>query len=300
MEPWTMYFDGAARRSGARAGIVLISHEKHMLPYSFALAKLCSNNVAEYQALIIGLQMALEIGVSFIEIYGDSRLIINQLSLQYDVRHEDLKSYFVYARQLMERFESVMLEHVPKTENKRVDTLANLVTALMMPDDVTLNIPLFQRWIIFLILSECQDANVTTPHLIDEEDWRQPIIEYLEHGMLPNDSRHKTEVQIRAAHFIYYKGTLYCRSLEGLFLRCLGKEESIKALKEVRAGVCGAHQSGLKLQFQLRRMSYYWPKMVQDSMDNAKKCEACQYHVNFIHQPLESLHSTVASWSFEA
>ncbi|KAA0048244.1 uncharacterized protein E5676_scaffold265G001570 [Cucumis melo var. makuwa] len=113
MEPWTMYFDGAVRRSGARVGIILISLEKHMLSYSFALAKLCSNNVAKYQALLSGFQMALEIRVSFIKIYGDSKLIINQLSLKYDVKHEDLKPYFSYARQLMERFDSVMLEHVP-------------------------------------------------------------------------------------------------------------------------------------------------------------------------------------------
>ncbi|TYK24161.1 RNase H family protein [Cucumis melo var. makuwa] len=249
VEPWTMYFDGTTRRSGAGAGIVLISPEKHMLPYSFALAELCSNNVAEYQALIIGLQMALEIGVSFIEIYGDSKLIINQLSLQYDVKHEDLKPYFTYSRQLMERFDSVMLEHVPRTGNKRADALANLATALMMSDN---------------------EANVTTSHLIGEEDWRQPIIEYLEHGKLQKDSRHKT------------------------------KEESIKALEEAHAGVCGVHQSGPKLQFQLRRIGYYWPKMVQDSMDYAKKCEACQYHANFIHQPPEPLHPTVASWPFEA
>ncbi|KAA0032749.1 uncharacterized protein E6C27_scaffold853G00920 [Cucumis melo var. makuwa] len=241
--------DLRTRRSGARAGIVLISSEKHMLPYSFVLAELCSNNVAEYQALIIGLQMALEIGVSFIEIYGDSKLIINQLSLQYDVKHEDLKPYFAYARQLMERFDSVMLEHVPRTENKRADALANSATALMMSNN---------------------EANVTTSHLIDEEDWRQPIIEYLEHEKLPKDSRHKN------------------------------KEESIKALEEAHAGVYGAHQSEPKLQFQLRRMGYYWPKMVQDSMDYAKKCEDCQYHANFIHQPLEPLHPTVASWPFEA
>ncbi|KAL0539418.1 hypothetical protein IC582_023630 [Cucumis melo] len=255
VEPWTMYFDGAARRSGAGAGIVLISPEKHMLPYSFALAELCSNNVAEYQALIIGLQMTLEIEVSFIEIYGDSKLIINQLSLQYDVKHEDLKPYFTYARQLMERFDSVMLEHVPRTENKRADALANLATALMMPDNVALNIPLCQQWIMPPLLPECQEANLTTSHLINEEDWRQPIIEYLKHGKLSKDSRHKTEVRRRAAHFIYYKGTLYRRSLEGLFLRCLGKEESIKALEEAHEGVCGAHQSGPKLQFQLRRMA---------------------------------------------
>ena len=78
--------------------------------------------------------------------------------------------------------------------------------------------------------------------MIDEEDWRQPIIEYLEHEKLPKDSRHKNKVRRRAAHFIDYKGTLYRHSLEGLFLRCLGKEESIKALKEVHAGVCGVHQ----------------------------------------------------------
>ncbi|KAA0034033.1 uncharacterized protein E6C27_scaffold65G00170 [Cucumis melo var. makuwa] len=82
------------------------------------------------------------------------------------------------------------------------------------------------------ILFKCQEANVTTSYLIDEEDWRQLIIDYLEHGILPKDSRHKTEVRRRASHFIYYKGTLYRRSLEGLFLRCLGKEESIKALKK--------------------------------------------------------------------
>ncbi|TYK19174.1 gypsy-like retrotransposase [Cucumis melo var. makuwa] len=84
-------------RSGARTDIILISPEKHMLPYNFVLTELCSNNVIEYQALIIGLQMALKIGVSFIEVYGDSKLIINKLSLQYDVKHEDLKPYFAYA-----------------------------------------------------------------------------------------------------------------------------------------------------------------------------------------------------------
>ncbi|TYK00337.1 uncharacterized protein E5676_scaffold451G001590 [Cucumis melo var. makuwa] len=143
---------------------------EHMLPYNFALAKLCSNNVAEYQALIIDLQITLEIEVSFIEIYGDSKLIINQLSLQYDVKHEYLKLYFAYARKLMERFDSVMLEHVPRTENKSTDALANLATALTMSNDVALNIPLCQRWIMPPILSECQEANVTISHLIDEED----------------------------------------------------------------------------------------------------------------------------------
>ncbi|TYK22842.1 protein NYNRIN-like [Cucumis melo var. makuwa] len=84
----------------------------------------------------------------------------------------------------IDKFNNVMLEHVPRTENKRADAMTNLATTLTMSDDVALNIPLFQRWIMPPNVSESQEANVTISHLIDEEDWRQPIIEYLEHGKL--------------------------------------------------------------------------------------------------------------------
>ena len=114
MEPWTMYFDGAARRSGASVGAVFISLERHMLPYSFTLSELCSNNVAEYWVFIIGLQIALEIGITYIEVYGDSKPIINQLSRWYDVKHEDLKPYFIFAKRLMDKFEDIILEHIPR------------------------------------------------------------------------------------------------------------------------------------------------------------------------------------------
>jgi len=48
LPPWGMYFHGAARRDGAGAGMVFVSPKKHILPYSFVLTQLCSNNVAEY------------------------------------------------------------------------------------------------------------------------------------------------------------------------------------------------------------------------------------------------------------
>ncbi|KAJ6802718.1 uncharacterized protein M6B38_191790 [Iris pallida] len=47
-------------------------------------------------------------------------------------------------------------------------------------------------------------------------------------------------------------------------------------------------------------MGYYWPIMVADAIDYARKCKACQVHADFIHQPSEFLHLTVASWPFEA
>src|ERR1051325_7171986 len=116
-----MYFDGAARRKGAGVGIIFVSPERHILPYSFTLNELCSNNVAEYQALIIGLQMALDLGILYLEAYGDLKLVINQMNGQYEVKHEDLKPYYIYARHLINKFEGVLLEHIPRAENKRAD-----------------------------------------------------------------------------------------------------------------------------------------------------------------------------------
>jgi len=66
-------------------------------------------------------------------------------------------------------------------------------------------------------------------------------------------------------------------------------------LKEAHDGICGAHQSGLKLKDRLHILGYYWPTMIADAIKYAKKCKACQIHTDFIHQPLEILHLNVTS-----
>ncbi|KAL0346471.1 UNVERIFIED_CONTAM: hypothetical protein Scaly_1663100, partial [Sesamum calycinum] len=85
-----MLFDGVARSDGAGAGVVFVSAEKQILTYSIVLSELCSNNITDYQALIIDLQMALEMGIMEMEVYGDSKLIINQLLDIYEVKKDDL------------------------------------------------------------------------------------------------------------------------------------------------------------------------------------------------------------------
>ena len=73
---------------------------------------------------------------------------------------------------------------------------------------------------------EEEQVNIISVCLVEKEDWRQVIIKYLQHGRLPDDKHHKTEVRRRAAQFIYYKDTLFRHSFDGLFLRCLGEEEA--------------------------------------------------------------------------
>ena len=77
----------------SRSGVVFISPENHVLSRAFSLAEPCSNNVAEYNALLIGLQLAQQMGVQYLEAYNDSKLIINQVKDEYEVRHKDLIPY---------------------------------------------------------------------------------------------------------------------------------------------------------------------------------------------------------------
>ena len=72
---------------------MLVSPEKHIFPYSFALTKLCSNNVVEYQTLILGLQMATEMEIKDLDVYGDSQLVINQLLEEFEVKKNNLILY---------------------------------------------------------------------------------------------------------------------------------------------------------------------------------------------------------------
>ncbi|XP_075107132.1 uncharacterized protein LOC142180104 [Nicotiana tabacum] len=116
-----MFFDISSRRNGAGVGVVLISPEIQVLPFSFVLGETCSNNAAEYQALIIDLKMALDMKILQLEIYDDSKLIINQLLGSYKVKKEDLLPYHQYASCLLEKFDQVFLNHIPIEENRRDD-----------------------------------------------------------------------------------------------------------------------------------------------------------------------------------
>ena len=123
------------------------------------------------------------------------------------------------ATRLVEEFDGISLEHIPRSENKIADALANLATTLALSEEERVNMPVCNRWTLTFIEEYICETNAISVSVVEDEDWRQPLIDYLEHGKLPNDSRHMTEVRQRAPRLIYYKDTLYQRSFDGLFLR---------------------------------------------------------------------------------
>jgi hypothetical protein len=90
---WTMQFDGAWSRFGSGVGVVLITPSGMVFPYSFHLEFDCTNNMAEYEALLLGLQRARKMGIKQLKVEGDSKLIVNQVKKQCEARNPRLKRY---------------------------------------------------------------------------------------------------------------------------------------------------------------------------------------------------------------
>jgi len=143
-----MYFDGATRYDGTRAGVVFVSLEKHVLSCSFVLTQSCSNNIAEYQVLILGLQMAIEMRIKDLNIYVNSSLVIKKLLKEYEIKKYDLVSYHKYALQLLDNLETIELRHVPRGANKMVNTLPNLIATVASRAEESMNVPICNRWVI--------------------------------------------------------------------------------------------------------------------------------------------------------
>jgi len=122
--PWTLFFDGSTCDRGAGIGIVLISPRGKKYEFSLPIVATSTNNQAEYQALVKGLELLKEVHADAVEIFGDSMLVINQLVGIYECRSEVLITYYEKCIQLLKEFKDFRLEHIPRLHNEEANRLA--------------------------------------------------------------------------------------------------------------------------------------------------------------------------------
>jgi ribonuclease HI/probable phosphoglycerate mutase len=126
-EHLNLFTDGACRGNPGRAGagIVLTNRNGEVIIASCRYLGLCTNNIAEYKALIIGLEEALKRRCKRINIYLDSELLVKQINGAYRVKNENLKMLMKEIRGLLYFFENYSVEHIPRNKNTTADRLAN-------------------------------------------------------------------------------------------------------------------------------------------------------------------------------
>ena len=127
---YTIYTDGGARGNPgpAGAGAVIFDTNMRKVAEASSFLGVQTNNWAEYEAVILGLSTLLEkIGQekTSVHVRLDSQLIERQLIGEYRVKDEALYLQYLKVQKLMQQFESVTFEHVPREKNKEADALAN-------------------------------------------------------------------------------------------------------------------------------------------------------------------------------
>ncbi len=127
---YVLYTDGASRGNPGRAAIGAALYRVtdeglHRVAEVSRDIGITTNNVAEYRAVIEGLEAATRFHPDVLVLRADSQLLIRQLEGAYRVKSPNLKPLYRQVRELIDRFPEVRLEHVPRAENEVADALAN-------------------------------------------------------------------------------------------------------------------------------------------------------------------------------
>ncbi|XP_040364410.1 uncharacterized protein LOC121049974 [Rosa chinensis] len=276
LQPWVLFFDGSRTDALAGAGIVLENPAGDRFSYSFQFTFQCTNNQAEYEALIIGLEVLLEMGVRDVQIRGDSQLVINQLLEKYRCTSWLLIPYLSRAIELLDQFTDVGMEHIPRERNFAANELAQLATGISLKYGVRERILKVERRTLpsWLARPDPPDEPVVAVLEPIDVDWRIPLVEYLKRP----DSSADRKIRFLALNYFLRGDELRRRGEDGIDFRCVYGREAKRLMREVHTGICGSHQAGPKMRWLLRRHGYYWPSILKDCIAFAKGCADCQAH----------------------
>ncbi len=124
-----MMSDGGSRGNPgiAGAGAVLYGEDKTEIDRDGVFCGIQTNNFAEYEGMICGLNVALKNNITDLEVYMDSKLIVEQMNGNWKVKNANIKPLFERAKNIVEQFNKISYHHVRREKNTVADSIANEV-----------------------------------------------------------------------------------------------------------------------------------------------------------------------------
>jgi ribonuclease HI len=269
-EAWTVFCDGSWGTFGAGASAVLVAPSKVKTCYAARLDFSCTNNVAEYEALLLGLRKLKAMGIRRAILKIDSQVISGHVDKSSKARDPKLEKYLDTVRMLEASFEDFSVKNIPRGENEHADLLAkSAAQGLPLPSKVffeTIKAPSV----------ELMERAVLTISPIHSEDWRTEIISFLQGNCLSDDEVYNKRMEARTRPYVMKEGELYKHGVCSPLLKCLSRTKGIELMKEIHAGLCGSHIGSGPLLGKVFRQGFYWPKAASDAADLVQKCKNCQ------------------------
>jgi ribonuclease HI len=279
-EAWTIFCDGSWGTFGTGADVVLVAPSKVRTCYAIKLDFSCTNNIAENEALLLGLRKLKAMGIRRAILKTDSQVISGHVDKSSKARDLKLEKYLHGVRRLEASFERFSVKNIPRGENEHADLLAkSAAQGLPLPSEVffeTIKAPSI----------ELMERAVLTISPVHSEDWRTKIISFLQGNCLSDDEAYNKRMEARTRPYVIIEGELYKHGVCSPLLKCLSRNEGQELMKEIHAGLCEAHIGSRPLLGKVFRKGFYWPKAASDAADLVQKCENCQKCARDQKQPL--------------
>ncbi|XP_052481148.1 uncharacterized protein LOC128035446 [Gossypium raimondii] len=250
-----MSFDGASNALGHGIGAVLVSPEGDHYPLTARLNFFCTNNIAEYEACIMGLRVAIKRKIKILEVHGDSALVIYQIRGDWEVRDSKLVKYRDLVAELVKEFKEVTFNYFPRKENQLAEALATLAS-MFKANRETKIMPI--QMSIYETHAHCFNIEEES----DGRPWFHDILKYIKNQRYPEQANENDKRTLRrmAIGFVLDGDMLYKIGKDQVLLRCVDAVEVRKILKEVHKGICGTHASGFTMARQIMRLGSISPK----------------------------------------
>nr|XP_027120710.1 uncharacterized protein LOC113737727 [Coffea arabica] len=287
---WTLYVDGSSNGDGSGAGLLLEGPQGEVCSYALRFGFSATNNEAEYEALIAGLQLARRLGAQRIHVRSDSQLVVCQVLGEYEAKDETMQRYLSKVHQLIAYFESFEVQRIPRSQNRRADALSRLASTSFSD---------LNKTVLVEVLSEPAYLEEVACPVNTGETWMSPFILFLGQGVLPEDRAEARKIQRKVARYALRDGELYKRSYLGPWLKCVTPEAGRQILHEIHEGLCGAHVGHRVLARKTLLLGYFWPSVRQDAQNLVLSCPSCQVHAPELHQPSNLMVPITSPWPFE-
>jgi hypothetical protein len=112
--------------------------------------------------------------------------------------------------------------------------------------------------------------------LVHSENWRTEIVSFLQGNCFSDDEAYNKRMEAMTWPYVIIEGGLYKHGVCSPLLKCFFRTEGQELMKEIHAGICGAHIGSRPLLGEVFRQGFYWPKAASDAAELVQKCENCQ------------------------
>lgn len=290
---WTIFCDGSWGTFSAGAADVLVVPSKVRTCYAARLDFSYTNNIVEYEGLLLGLRKQKVMGIRRVILKTDSQVISGHVDKSSKARDPKLEKYLDTVRRLEASFEGFSVKNIPRGENEHADLLAkSAAQRLPLPSEVffeTIKAPSV----------ELLERAVLAISPVHSEDWRTEIISFLQGNCLSDDEVYNKRMEARTRPYVIIEGELYKHGVCSPLLKCLSRTEGIELMKEIHAGLCGSHIGSRPLLGKVFRQGFYWSKAASDAADLVQKCENCQKCARDQKQPSSLTQLIQPTWALQ-